>query len=77
MISLVDDGSYFLIQDVICRISDRGGGIPHDDMKKVWLYHYTTAENTTREPVDTASDDPFKSIMSPPSHGPSAGPMFG
>lgn len=59
------------------RISDRGGGIAHDHMSQVWRYHYTTAESTTRELTDTASDDPFKSIMSPPRHGPSAGPMFG
>lgn len=59
------------------RISDRGGGIPHENMDKVWMYHFTTAENTYRDPADVASDDPFKSIMSPPHQGPAAGAMFG
>ena len=63
---------------VLCRISDRGGGIPHDDMERVWDYHFTTACSPGRDlPEKDADADPFRSIMSPPSQGPAAGPMFG
>lgn len=41
--------------DVTIKISDRGGGIPMKDMKKVFQYLYTTAPN----PIITSSaDDP-------------------
>lgn len=61
-----------------CRISDRGGGISHDDMKRVWDYHFTTACSPGRDMVSgTEDEDPFRSIMSPPNHGPAAGAMFG
>ena len=34
-----------------CRISDRGGGIPHTDFEKIFDYHFTTSgqnEETNR-----------------------------
>jgi len=60
------------------RISDRGGGIAHEEIDKVWEYHYTTAGRTSRDTViDNGSDDPFATIMAPPNQGPAAGAMFG
>uniref|UniRef100_F7EDQ5 Protein-serine/threonine kinase n=1 Tax=Xenopus tropicalis TaxID=8364 RepID=F7EDQ5_XENTR len=32
------------------RISDRGGGIPHDHMERVMDYHFTTAETSAQDP---------------------------
>ncbi|XP_067934489.1 branched-chain alpha-ketoacid dehydrogenase kinase-like [Watersipora subatra] len=64
--------------DFLLRISDRGGGIPHDDMSRVWDYHFTTAGSPGRDlPEKDTEADPFRSIMSPPNQGPAAGPMFG
>jgi len=34
-------------EDFIIKISDRGGGIPHDQVDKVIDYNYTTAEDST------------------------------
>lgn len=34
-------------QDFIIRVTDRGGGIPHDQVEKVVRYNYTTAEDST------------------------------
>ncbi|KAJ1125620.1 hypothetical protein NDU88_004044 [Pleurodeles waltl] len=36
--------------DLIIRISDRGGGIPHDHLERVMDYHFTTAESSTQDP---------------------------
>ncbi|XP_063286874.1 branched-chain alpha-ketoacid dehydrogenase kinase isoform X2 [Pelobates fuscus] len=36
--------------DLIIRISDRGGGIPHDHLERVMNYHFTTAETSTQDP---------------------------
>ncbi|KAM4632179.1 branched-chain alpha-ketoacid dehydrogenase kinase [Discoglossus pictus] len=36
--------------DLIIRISDRGGGIPHDHLERVMDYHFTTAETSTQDP---------------------------
>lgn len=27
-----------------CRVSDLGGGVPHDIVKKIWKYGFTTGE---------------------------------
>lgn len=35
------------MEDFIVKISDRGGGIPHDMVDKVTNYNYTTAEDST------------------------------
>lgn len=39
---VVGDGS----EDFTIRISDMGGGIPRSVQKRVWLYNYTTVEDT-------------------------------
>ncbi|XP_078508618.1 branched-chain alpha-ketoacid dehydrogenase kinase [Lissotriton helveticus] len=36
--------------DLIIRISDRGGGIPHAHLERVMDYHFTTAESSTQDP---------------------------
>ncbi|XP_068100019.1 branched-chain alpha-ketoacid dehydrogenase kinase [Hyperolius riggenbachi] len=36
--------------DLIIRISDRGGGIPHEHLERVMNYHFTTAETSTQDP---------------------------
>lgn len=51
------------------RISDRGGGIRHELLQKVWEYGFTSAgyeENTESEGI-------FDAIM----EGPGASAMFG
>lgn len=34
-------------KDFIIKVSDRGGGIPHDIVDKVWNYNFTTADSPT------------------------------
>ncbi|XP_060912406.1 3-methyl-2-oxobutanoate dehydrogenase [lipoamide] kinase, mitochondrial [Labrus mixtus] len=36
--------------DFVIRISDRGGGIPHNIIDKVMDYHYSTAEESAQDP---------------------------
>ncbi|PIO23771.1 hypothetical protein AB205_0129930 [Aquarana catesbeiana] len=36
--------------DLIIRISDRGGGIPHNHLERVMDYHFTTAEASAQDP---------------------------
>ncbi len=39
-------------RDFNIRISDRGGGIPHDKIDKVMQYNFTTAEESTAQMMD-------------------------
>ncbi|PIO23768.1 hypothetical protein AB205_0129930 [Aquarana catesbeiana] len=44
---------YILMQSYISflhRISDRGGGIPHNHLERVMDYHFTTAEASAQDP---------------------------
>ncbi|XP_065511373.1 branched-chain alpha-ketoacid dehydrogenase kinase isoform X1 [Caloenas nicobarica] len=55
--------------DLIIRISDRGGGIPHDLLDKVTQYHFSTAESSAQDP---RLGGPFRQLMdlsSSPMHG--------
>ncbi|XP_067171027.1 branched-chain alpha-ketoacid dehydrogenase kinase isoform X2 [Apteryx mantelli] len=36
--------------DIVIRISDRGGGIPHELLDKVTQYHFSTAEASAQDP---------------------------
>ncbi|CAH1801471.1 unnamed protein product [Owenia fusiformis] len=38
--------------DFVIRISDRGNGIPHNIVRKVWDYHFTTAGQSDNHQVD-------------------------
>ncbi|XP_067866230.1 3-methyl-2-oxobutanoate dehydrogenase [lipoamide] kinase, mitochondrial isoform X2 [Heterodontus francisci] len=57
--------------DFIIRISDRGGGIPHNIINKVMDYHFTTAEDSPQDPkMNTFYGHTVNS-------GPQSGPMHG
>ncbi|XP_002736817.1 branched-chain alpha-ketoacid dehydrogenase kinase-like [Saccoglossus kowalevskii] len=60
--------------DFIIRISDRGGGIPHPDVHKVFQYHYTTSG---RVDDDRVSRGIFGEMMNSDQQGPGGGPMHG
>jgi len=55
------------------RISDRGGGIPHDLLDKVTEYHFSTAEASAQDP---RLGGPFRNLMDLSNSG-QAGPMHG
>uniref|UniRef100_A0A8C3XTZ3 Protein-serine/threonine kinase n=1 Tax=Chelydra serpentina TaxID=8475 RepID=A0A8C3XTZ3_CHESE len=59
--------------DLIIRISDRGGGIPHEHLEKVTDYHFTTAESSAQDPrMNTlfgSMVDMVNSGQSGPMHG--------
>ena len=55
------------------RISDRGGGIPHDLLDKVTEYHFSTAEASAQDP---RLGGPFRNLMDLSNIG-QAGPMHG
>lgn len=51
------------------RISDRGGGIPHELLDKVTQYHFSTAESSAQDP---RLGGPFRQLMdlsNSPMHG--------
>ncbi|XP_043909794.1 3-methyl-2-oxobutanoate dehydrogenase [lipoamide] kinase, mitochondrial-like [Protopterus annectens] len=57
--------------DFIIRISDRGGGVPHNILDKVMDYHFTTAEESNQDPR-------LNSLLGSISNsGPQSGPMHG
>ena len=59
-----------------CRVSDRGGGIPHHLMSRVLDYNFTTAYDS--EDHGTKNDDPiFSNMMDQANQSPSGGPMHG
>lgn len=60
--------------DFVVRISDRGGGIAHQDTDKVLHYHFTTADQETSQMDDTNGLGNFVQVVNP---GPSTGPMYG
>ncbi|XP_043574691.1 3-methyl-2-oxobutanoate dehydrogenase [lipoamide] kinase, mitochondrial isoform X2 [Chiloscyllium plagiosum] len=57
--------------DFIIRISDRGGGIPHQIIDKVTDYHFTTAEESSQD--STMNSFYGHTVNS----GPQSGPMHG
>jgi [3-methyl-2-oxobutanoate dehydrogenase (acetyl-transferring)] kinase len=58
----------------LCRISDRGGGIPHDRVESVMRYNFTTAEESTEALAD--SGGPFANLMDSGNRT-TSGPMHG
>ncbi|XP_039266219.2 branched-chain alpha-ketoacid dehydrogenase kinase-like [Styela clava] len=52
-------------QDFIIKISDRGGGIPHEVIDKVLEYNFTTANETTN-----SESNPMGDMMSMANQGP-------
>lgn len=57
--------------DFVIRISDRGGGIPHNIVDKVMNYHFSTAEESNQDP---RMSNLFDNITN---SGPQSGPMHG
>ncbi|XP_064593751.1 branched-chain alpha-ketoacid dehydrogenase kinase isoform X2 [Zonotrichia leucophrys gambelii] len=57
--------------DLVIRISDRGGGIPHDLLDKVTEYHFSTAELSAQDP---RLGGPLRPLMDASGQ---AGPMHG
>ena len=55
------------------RISDRGGGIPHDKMSKVMLYNFSTAEESINQAMQ---GDIFGGFMEEVNRS-TSGPMHG
>ncbi len=55
------------------RISDRGGGIPHDKVNDVMKYNFSTAEESTEKLMD---QDIFGGMMEAVNRS-TAGPMHG
>ncbi|KFO97707.1 hypothetical protein N300_15391, partial [Calypte anna] len=58
---------------VPCRISDRGGGIPHHLLDKVTQYHFSTAEQSAQDP---RLGGPFRNLLDL-SNSAQGGPMHG
>jgi len=63
-------------EDFIVRISDRGGGIPHELEDKVFEYHFTTAEVQNQEEDNADDRGFFNNLLEGANRGPS-GPMYG
>jgi len=59
--------------DFVIKISDRGGGIPHDRVSQVMLYNFSTAEESMESQMN---DDIFSSLMSECNRT-TSGPMHG
>ncbi|XP_022085742.1 3-methyl-2-oxobutanoate dehydrogenase [lipoamide] kinase, mitochondrial-like [Acanthaster planci] len=59
--------------DFVIRISDRGGGISHSHVNKVFLYHFTTAQDS----VDPRVTGGTFGALTNTNNGPTAGPFCG
>ena len=62
-----------MLFSLFIKVSDRGGGIPHDMIEKVLKYNYTTAEDSTEKLLE--KNDIFGGMMNAMSQ--SRGPMHG
>lgn len=60
--------------DFIIRVSDKGGGIPHKHIERVFNYHFTTAEDVVNE---TEIGGTFGLISSAVNSSPAASPLCG
>ena len=61
-------------EDFIVKISDRGGGIPHEQVDKVTNYNFTTAEDSTDKLME--SNSIFGNMMDTVNRT-TSGPMHG
>lgn len=52
-------------EDVVIKISDRGGGIARSDTKKIWSYLFTTADPAIQEGMIAFDNDKDHSIDAP------------
>ena len=67
------DCHWYFIMNLSFRISDRGGGIPHDRVDKVMQYNFSTAEESTEQMME---DDIFGNMMEAVNRT-TSGPMHG
>jgi len=58
---------------VHCRVSDRGGGIPHEKIGKAMQYSFSTAEESTEQLMN---EDVFGNLMEACNRT-TSGPMHG
>ena len=68
---------FFFFVGFIVRISDRGGGIPHNVCHKVMNYNFTTSEDSTEQRL---SNDPLVNMIDASQSGTcsgTTGPMHG
>ncbi|XP_033853162.1 3-methyl-2-oxobutanoate dehydrogenase [lipoamide] kinase, mitochondrial-like isoform X2 [Acipenser ruthenus] len=63
--------------DIIIRISDRGGGVPHSILEKVMDYHFTTAESSSQDPRMTSMFGNMVDMVNSGQSGPMHGFGFG
>ncbi|XP_030847571.1 3-methyl-2-oxobutanoate dehydrogenase [lipoamide] kinase, mitochondrial isoform X2 [Strongylocentrotus purpuratus] len=63
--------------DFIIRISDRGGGIPHSLLKKVFQYHFTTANDDESVSDNGGALGTMIEAVNQPTAGPLCGFGFG
>ncbi|XP_050411184.1 3-methyl-2-oxobutanoate dehydrogenase [lipoamide] kinase, mitochondrial [Patella vulgata] len=61
-------------EDFVIRISDRGGGIPHSYVNKVWDYNFTTSGSLSDDRIDGGL---FGQVMNASNSGPMPGKMHG
>ncbi|XP_037514669.1 3-methyl-2-oxobutanoate dehydrogenase [lipoamide] kinase, mitochondrial isoform X3 [Rhipicephalus sanguineus] len=59
--------------DFIIRISDRGGGIPHEHLGQIMQYHFSTAGSYEGQ----YDGGLLGTMMNSPTDGPAGGPMHG
>nr|XP_032836931.1 3-methyl-2-oxobutanoate dehydrogenase [lipoamide] kinase, mitochondrial [Petromyzon marinus] len=64
-------------RDFIIRVSDRGGGIPHDIERRVMDYHFSTAENSAQDPRLSGLLDNMMDVANNSQSGPMHGFGFG
>ena len=62
-----------LIFPILFRVSDRGGGIPHDRVSKVMNYNFSTAEESTDQMME---EQVFGNLMETCNRT-TSGPMHG
>jgi len=63
--------------DFVIKISDRGGGIPHDKMSKVMLYNFSTAEESINQAMQGDIFGGFMEEVNRSTSGPMHGYGFG
>ena len=46
-------------RDITIRFSDRGGGVPYDELDSVWEYSYSTVHHGRKNKAKRSSDGPL------------------
>jgi len=64
-------------KDVLFRISDQGGGIPFDDLDKVWNFTYTTARHHDFNVTSSTTPSALVALAQNPEEPLTSAPMAG